>query len=144
MIAIDTNLLVYAHRSATPQHESARQALERAANDPGGWGITLTNLMEFWSIVTHPAAGRPSKPAEAAQFIERLVTGGLAEIWVPSAGFGARLTRVAEDMGIKGGRIFDLAISLTAFEAGAREVWTHDTHFQSVPGLRVVLPLHVK
>lgn len=51
MIVIDTNILVYAHRSTTPEHESAKRALERAAAAPDGWGITLTNLMEFWSIV---------------------------------------------------------------------------------------------
>ena len=145
MIAIDTNLLVYAHRSATPEHERAKRALERAAAAPEGWGITLTNLMEFWSIVTHAAAaGRPSTPAEAGRFIQGLMAGGLTGIWVPTFGFGARLMRIAEDLKIKGPRIFDLAIALTAYEAGAGELWTHDSRFQSVPGLRVVLPLQVK
>ena len=145
MIAIDTNILVYAHRSATPEHESARRSLELAAAAPDGWGITLTNLMEFWSIVTHPAAtGRPSTPAEAVRFISGLMAGGLAGIWIPSAGFAARLIRIAEDLKIKGARVFDLTIALTAFEAGAGEIWTHDSHFQSVPGLRVVLPLRKK
>ena len=55
-----------------------------------------------------------------------------------------RLMRIAEDLKIKGPRIFDLAIALTAYEAGAGELWTHDSRFQSVPGLRVVLPLQVK
>ena len=145
MIAIDTNILVYAHRSTTPEHDSAKRSLELAAAAPDGWGITLTNLMEFWSIVTHPAAtGRPSTPAEAARFISGLMAGGLAGIWIPSAGFAARLTRIAEDLKVKGARVFDLTISLTAFEAGAGEIWTNDCHFQSVPGLRVVLPLQKK
>ena len=145
MIAIDTNLLVYAHRSATPEHRSAKRSLQRAAANPDGWGTTLTNLMEFWSIVTHPAAaGRPSTPTEAAQFINALVAGGLAEIWVPTTGFPVRLIRIAEDLRVKGARVFDLAVALTAFEAGAAEIWTNDTHFQSVPGLRVVLPLQLK
>jgi predicted nucleic acid-binding protein len=52
--------------------------------------------------------------------------------------------QIAEDLKIKGPRIFDLAIALTAYEAGAGELWTHDSRFQSVPGLRVVLPLQVK
>ena len=142
MIAIDTNLLVYAHRSQTPEHAAARAALERAASDPDGWGTTLTNVLEFWSIVTHPAAtGRPSTPAQALRFFAGLTAGGLADIWVPGAGFADRLMRVARDLGVKGVRVFDLAVALTAFEAGASEVWTHDLHFRSVPGLRVVFPL---
>jgi predicted nucleic acid-binding protein len=31
VIALDTNLLVYAHRSGTPKHRAARAAIERAA-----------------------------------------------------------------------------------------------------------------
>lgn len=32
-------------------------------------------------------------------------------------------------------------MALTAFEAGAGEIWTHDLVFLSVPGLRTVFPL---
>jgi predicted nucleic acid-binding protein len=74
VIALDTNLLVYAHRRAVPEHRRARLALERAANDRAGWGISLPVLGEFWSIVTHPkAAGGPSTVAQAASFIRVLV-----------------------------------------------------------------------
>lgn len=49
-----------------PEHRAARRALERAAAVPAGWGFTLANLVEFWSVVTHPAASvRPSTGAEA-------------------------------------------------------------------------------
>jgi hypothetical protein len=41
----------------------------------------------------------------------------------------------------RGPRIFDLQIALTAFEGGARELWTADSKFVSVPGLPVVFPL---
>src|ERR1700690_1385205 len=39
VIAVDTNLLVYAHRAGCPEHDAARRAIEDAANDAGGWGI---------------------------------------------------------------------------------------------------------
>ena len=66
MIALDTNLLVYAHRSAVAEHRSARQAIVRARTSSGGWGFSLPVVGEFWSVVTHPtAAGRPSAPEEA-------------------------------------------------------------------------------
>lgn len=69
MIALDTNLLVYAHRSATPEHKRARAAIERAAAS-SGWGIAAAVVAEFWSVVTHPAAGgRPSTAAEARGFL---------------------------------------------------------------------------
>jgi uncharacterized protein len=142
MIAVDTNLLVYAHRRATPEHRNARKAIERAAAAKGGWGIPAPSLAEFWSVVTHPAAtGRPSSPEQASGFIQALIEDGSARILRAGAGFGARLPRLAADLGISGVRIFDLQIALIAFENGARQIWTHDRSFVSVPGLRVIDPL---
>ena len=142
MISVDTNLLVYAHRAGTPQHRAARRALDRAANDDAGWGITLASLAEFWSVITHPAStGRPSTPAEASAFLLSLVRSGGAQLWQPGAGFSDRLLALAVERHIHGPRIFDLQIALTAVENGAREIWTHDRNFLSLPGLRVRVPL---
>ena len=140
MIAIDTNLLVYAHRAATPEHRAARAAIERAASS-GAWGFSAPVVAEFWSVVTHPtAAGRPSKPAEARRFLEAMAAAG-AEVWSPGVGFGIRLAQLAADRGVIGNRIFDLQIALCAFEGGARELWSHDNHFVTIAGLRLVNPL---
>jgi len=142
MIAIDTNLLVYAHRSQAPEHKSARGAIEKASTYPEGWGVALNSLLEFWSIVTHPAAPpRPSTSAEASAFVNALIRDAGAQIWLPREGFGDRLMRIGSDLSVNGPRVFDLAIALTAFEAGASEIWTHDRNFLSVPGLRRVFPL---
>lgn len=141
MIAIDTNLLVYAHRSRTPEHGRARKAIERAAADTAGWGMAAPSLAEFWAIATHPAsAGRPSTPAQASAFIAALVKAG-AQIWLPGRGFGDRLLQVATDLKVVGARVFDLQIALTAFEGGATDLWTHDAKFVKIPGLRLRDPL---
>jgi hypothetical protein len=141
MIAIDTNLLVYAHRERTPQHKRARKAIERAAATPRGWGMAAAVLPEFWSVVTHPSSeGRPSTPAQAAAFVRALTDAG-AVIWLPGPGFGERLLQTASGLAVSGPRIFDLQIALTAFEGGATELWTHDGAFITVPGLQVFDPL---
>lgn len=141
MIAIDTNLLVYAHRSRTPEHARARRAIERAAADDAGWGIAAPSLTEFWAIATHPASlGRPSTAAQASAFVAALVTAG-AQIWLPGSGFGGRLLQMATDLAVVGARVFDLQIALTAFEGGATDLWTHDANFVRIPGLRLHDPL---
>ncbi|MFI5178218.1 MAG: TA system VapC family ribonuclease toxin [Vicinamibacterales bacterium] len=141
MIALDTNLLVYSHRSRAPQHTRAQRAVERAASDPRGWGFAAAVLPEFWAVVTHPAAeGRPSSPSQAAAFIRALTTAGAA-VWLPGPGFGERLLQLADDLSVSGPRVFDLQIALAAFEGGATEIWSHDAAFVAVPGLRVVDPL---
>ena len=140
MIAIDTNLLVYAHRARVPEHRAARRAIEQAAASDG-WGIAAPSVPEFWAVVTHPeAAGRPSSPAQASGFIRALTAAG-AEIWLPGPGFADRLLQVAGDLGVSGPRVFDLQIALVAFEGGATELWTHDKAFVKIPGLAVRDPL---
>lgn len=143
MIAVDTNLLVYAHRSGVPEHDAARAAIGRAANSRRGWGIAASSLAEFWSVVTHPSAtGRPSEPGEAQGFVRSLVEDGGARLWRPGPGFGERLLQVAVDRAVSGVRVFDLQIALTAFDNGAVEIWTHDRDFTTIPGLAVKHPLH--
>jgi toxin-antitoxin system PIN domain toxin len=142
VIAIDTNILVFAHRSGVPQHSKARAAIERAATSGRGWGIAAASIAEFWSVVTHPAAlGRPSEPSEAQSFMRSLVEDGGARLWRPGPNFGDRLMQVATDRTVAGVRIFDLQIALTAFDNGATEIWTHDRNFTIVPGLAVKDPL---
>jgi hypothetical protein len=142
MIAIDTNLLVFAHRTQVSEHRAARKAIEKASMDSDGWGFTLTNLLEFWSIVTHPAAPpRPSTPAEASAFVQSLIRDADAQIWLPGEGFDQRLMQLGSKLRVSGPRIFDLTVALIALEAGAGEIWTHDFGFLSLPGLRTVFPL---
>jgi hypothetical protein len=142
VIAIDTNLLVYAQRRHTPEHRSARKAIEHASGDPRGWGIPLPCIAEFWCVVTHPASsGGPSPAKEARGFLQALAGSGGATIWTPAAGFWERLTQLASDLKIVGARVFDLQIALVALENGATELWSHDRAFAGLPGLLVRDPL---
>ena len=139
MIAIDTNILVYAHRASTPQHARAKAAIERAA--AGVWGFAAASIAEFYAVATHSqCVGGPSSPDRAAAFVRALVDAG-AEVWLPGPGFADRLLQLAEDLAVSGARIFDLQIGLTAFQSGAIEMWTHDAHFVKMPGLRVHDPI---
>lgn len=142
MIAIDTNLLIYAHRAALPEHRRARRAIERASRNPEGWGIPLPCVAEFWSVVTHPeSAGGASTGDQARRFIEALIVEAGGKLWMPAEGFWQRLTQMASDLGVQGTRIFDLQIALTAFDNGAAEIWTHDRRFRAFAGIRVIDPL---
>ena len=141
MIAIDTNLLIYAHRAGLSEHRAARRAIEDASADARGWGMAQACVAEFWSVVTHPASrGGPSTPQQASGFLRALWRGG-AQVWQSGEGFADRLLGLAGDLGVRGARIFDLQIALTALDNGAREIWTHDKEFLRVHGLRVHDPL---
>ena len=144
MIALDTNLLIYAHRENTPLHVHAREVVLEAVRNPDGWGICLPSVSEFWSVVTNPKhPGGASSSAAATAFVHRLITEGHGHIWTPGPGFGERLMRWASSLKVRGNSIFDLQIAAMAYEHGAREIWTHDKSFVSVPGVKVHDPLSV-
>ncbi|MBI1897486.1 MAG: PIN domain-containing protein [Acidobacteria bacterium] len=142
MIAVDTNLLIYAHRQGLPEHRGARRAIQHARDHDRGWGIASPCIAEFWSVVTHPAcAGGPSTARQAHDFLRSLIVGAGASVWLPQPGFWERLARAAADLKVPGARIFDLQIALIAFENGAGEIWTHAARFSALPGLLVRDPL---
>lgn len=142
MIALDTNLLVYAFLPEVREHAAARGAIEKASDDPRGWGVALPSIAEFWMTVTHPSAvGGPSSLRTAQDFLDALIVEGPGILWMPTEPFWTRLLQMAVDLDVRGSRIFDLQIGLTAFDNGATEVWTHDRNFVSFPGIRVHDPL---
>ncbi len=82
MIAIDTNLLVYAHRSLCPEHQRAKEAIVEAARSQFGWGVALPSISEFWTVVTHPSCeGGPSTSTQAADFLTLLFETGSPGIY---------------------------------------------------------------
>ena len=142
MIAIDTNLLIYAHRSGLAEHRAATRALQKASEDARGWGIPFPCIAEFWSVVTHlESAGGGAAPSKARDFLRALVLEAGAKVWTPAEGCWERVTMLAEELDVRGLRIFDLQIALAAFDNGATEIWTHDRNFVAVPGMLVRDPL---
>ena len=141
MIAIDTNLLIYAHRPGLPEHRVAARLIEEACYGERRWGIPSPCLAEFWSVVTRSEAwSRASTPQEAQGFLNQLVRSG-AVILEPETGVGRRILGLAADLELSGRRIFDLQIALIALEAGARELWTADRGFVRIPGLVLRHPI---
>ena len=141
VIALDTNILVYAHRQGAPEYSKAWIAIERASQDQRGWGVPLQVITEFWAISTNPSRPDASRPSEAADFINSLINETEMKVWFPLEGFSERLIELATQMGRRGVAIYDLQIALIAIDAGASELWTHDRNFVRLPELRVHDPL---
>ena len=142
MIAIDTNLLVYAHRSLCPEHQRAKKAIEEAASSRSGWGIALPSISVFWTVVTHPSCeGGPSTSTQAADFLASLFETGSPAIFIPNDSFAERLVKTAVNLNVQGVRIYDLQIALMASDGGATELWTHDSGFIKISGIALHDPL---
>ena len=62
MIAIDTNILVYAHRQDASFHSAALACVNRCATSREPWALPWPCLHEFFAISTHPRIYNPPTP----------------------------------------------------------------------------------
>jgi predicted nucleic acid-binding protein len=70
MIAVDTNILVYAHRRDSHWHEPAVRTLESLAGGRDAWAVPWPCVHEFYAITTHPRIYAP--PSTSVQAIGQL------------------------------------------------------------------------
>ena len=70
MIAVDTNILVYAHRRDSTWHDAAYARMTELAESRSPWCIPWQCLHEFIAIVTHPRIYSP--PSRLAQAIDQI------------------------------------------------------------------------
>ena len=74
MSAVDTNILIYAHRGETEFHDRAVSQLRFLAAGAERWALPVFCVTEFMRVVTHKRVfSPPSSIAQAAAFIEGLV-----------------------------------------------------------------------
>jgi len=66
LIAVDTNLLVYAHRSDSPWFDAARKVLRPLVEGTATWAIPWPCVHEFLAVVTHPRIYNPPTPLRVA------------------------------------------------------------------------------
>jgi len=142
VIAVDTNILVYAHRRDATWHERADAVLRQLAEGPGAWAIPWPCVHEFLSIVTHPRIYRPPTPLDSAldQVAAWLESPGLS-LLAEGAGAWALLRRMASQGRIAGPVVHDARIATLCVLHGARELWTADRDFGRFAGLATRNPL---
>src|SRR5579872_5768294 len=66
MIAVDTNILVYAHRADSQWHEAAYKSLASLAEGDALWSVPWPCIHEFLAIATHPRIYDPPTPLPKA------------------------------------------------------------------------------
>lgn len=142
MIAVDTNILVYAHREDSPFHRKAERCLEALATGPAAWAIPWPCLHEFFSVVTHPRVySPPSTTAEAFNQIDAWQSSPRLVSLSESPVYLAELKRVVTRGKIVGPRVHDARIAALCLSHGVSELWSADRDFSRMPDLKVRNPL---
>jgi len=142
MIAIDTNLLVYAHREDSPWHEPAAARIAELAEAREPWAIAWPCLHEFLAIVTHPRIYAPPTPLPAAldQVDAWLASPSLA-VLAETDGYWPELRALLTDGRIAGPQVHDARVAALCRLHAVRELWSADRDFSRFGGLRVRNPL---
>ena len=142
MTAVDTNILVYAHREDSEWHDRAAAALAGLAESPREWAIPWPCLHEFLAIVTHPRIFRTPTPLDLAM--------GQVEAWLESPTlvllsendqYPDSLRDVVLHSRVTGARIHDARVAALCVSHGIRELWTADRDFSMFRQIKLRNPL---
>jgi predicted nucleic acid-binding protein len=66
VIAVDTNILIYAHREDSPFYKKASACIKGLAEGRLPWAIPWPCIHEFYSIITHPKIYDPPTTIDIA------------------------------------------------------------------------------
>lgn len=142
MIAIDTNLLVYAHRPEMPFHDRARQVLATAVAAPEPLCVPWPCVHEFLAVVSNPRIFKDPTPIDIAlDAIGRLNAGLAGGFLAETEGYLQSLERIARPARLQGAIVHDARVAALCLFHGVRVLWSADRDFSRFPDLAVVNPL---
>lgn len=136
MIAVDSNILVYAHRSDSKWHAAAAAKVLGLAQGHQPWAIPWPCIHEFLAVVTHPRIYDPPTSIEQASdqveaWLESpscVVLGESVDHWI--------VVREALIKGkIIGPMVHDARVAAICLAHGVSELWTSDRDFSRFPKL---------
>ena len=142
MIAVDTNILVYAHRNDSPFHVPAAGRMTELAEGSATWSIPWPCVHEFLAIVTHPRIYAPPStlPQAINQMDAWLESPTVVLLAEPEAHWPALRAVLAHGQ-IVGPRVHDARIVTICQQHGVRVLWSADRDFNRFSGISIVNPL---
>jgi toxin-antitoxin system PIN domain toxin len=134
VIAVDTNLLVFAHRRDSRWHVPAAQTLASLANGREAWAIPWPCLHEFYSIATHPRIYAPaSSPAQALAQLRAWRESPSLTLLAEDDAYWQVLESLVERSRVTGPAIHDARIAALCLRHGVHELLTADRDFSRFP-----------
>jgi len=142
MIAVDSNILVYAHREDSPWHDKAYSCIVELAEGQAPWAIPWPCIHEFLAIVTHPRIYTPPTPLETAfDQVEAWLESPSLILLSESEEYWQQLRPMLQSGRISGPLVHDARIAALCQQHGVSELWSIDRDFSRFPGLTARNPL---
>ncbi len=128
MIAVDTNILVYAHSAVLAKHEAAARRLMDLAEGTASWALPVFCLGEFLRVVTHPKLfNQPFRGAEACRALERVLESPSLHVISPGPAYPELLSQAVQEADAVGNLVFDAQIVALCREAGVSVLLTRSS-----------------
>ncbi len=142
MIAVDTNILVYAHREDSRWHEMAFPKIVQLAEGRAPWAVPWPCIHEFLAIVTHTRIYSPPTPlSEAVDQVNAWLESPSLLLLTESEGYWKQLRQVVKAGRVTGAQLHDARIAALCKLHGIQELWTADRDFSRFPGLNTHNPV---
>lgn len=142
MIAVDTNILVYAHREDAPFHTVAVRRLTELAEGRSPWAVPWPCLHEFFAVITHPRIYDPPTPFDRAlDTIDAWMEVPTLLLLSEAEDYWPQLRSLIAAGKVVGPRVHDARVAALCRQHGVRELWSADRDFSRFAALKVVNPL---
>lgn len=142
MIAVETNLLVYAHRPEMPFHDRARRVLTEVVAGPEPVCVPWPCAHEFLAVVSNPRIFKdPTPMGVALDAVKRLLASLSGGFLAEGEGYLGALEQIAQPTLLQGALVHDARVAALCLFHGVRVLWSADRDFSRFPGLAVVNPL---
>ena len=142
MIAVDTNVLVYAHRRELPDNTEAREAMRALTEGHSAWAIPWPCSYEFLSVVTNRRIWKDeaSSPEQAWEQLRVWASSPSAVFIGETENFLGILRRFAQRPRVRGGEVHDARIAAICVAHGVDSLLTRDRDFSLFPELKTLNP----
>jgi len=142
MIAVDTNVLVYAHRREAREHAIASRQLSELAAGSEPWAIPWPCVYEFFSVVTNRRIWKDaaSTPAQAWRQIEAWLASPSLRLLSETDDFSSVLAPLLNRPRVTGAVVHDARIVGLCLAHGVETLLTRDRDFSIFHELRTGNP----
>ena len=120
MLAVDTNVLVYAHRKEAREHPVALERIRQLAEAEEPWAIPWPCLYEFFSVVTNPRIWKShaATPDQAWAQIEAWSGSPSLRLLSETENFAGILERLVRRPRVRGPVVHDARIAALCLAHG--------------------------
>ena len=142
MIAVDTNILVYATQASVPWHAASAAVIRSLSEGTERWGIPWPCIYEFLSVTTNPRIYRPAAGlAHALRHVEAWLESPSLILLAEEPDYFPTFRETTTNSGVVGGGVHAARIVALCLFHGITTLYSADRDFSRFPRLNTHNPL---